>query len=100
LTDTFSGARPTDVELQSWGICADSSHVKKTIPFTAANVEHDTVATIADLVVDPLRCEGAVLFHQNRRVMCFPAGRQPILARSRAKELALAELYLPLGSSN
>jgi hypothetical protein len=74
--------------------------VKKTIPFTAAEVQYDTAATIADLVVDPGRCEGAVLFHQNRRVMCFPAGRSPILARSRAKELALAELYLPLGSAN
>jgi hypothetical protein len=74
--------------------------VKKTIPFTATEVSNDTAATLADLVVDPLRCEGAVLFHQNRRVMCFPAGRQPILARSRAKEVALAELYLPLGSTN
>ncbi len=68
--------------------------------FTAADVETDTVATIADLVVDPERCEGAVLFHQNRRVMLFPAGRPPILARSRAKELATAELYLPPGSPN
>ena len=74
--------------------------MKKTIPFTAADVQDDAAATIADLVVDPGRCEGAVLFHQNRRVMCFPAGRSPILARSRAKELALAELYLPLGSAN
>lgn len=74
--------------------------MKKTIPFTAVDVQDDTAATIADLVVDPDRCEGAVLFHQNRRVMCFPAGRSPILARSRAKELALAELYLPLGSAN
>jgi hypothetical protein len=74
--------------------------VKKTIPFTAANAQTDTVATMADLVVDPGRCEGAVLFHQNRRVMCFPAGRQPILARSRAKELATVELYLPPGSTN
>ncbi len=56
------------------------------------------MATIADLVVDPDRCEGAVLFHQNRRVMCFPAGHQPFLARSRAKELATVELYPPLGS--
>ncbi|HYH48289.1 MAG TPA: hypothetical protein VEG38_01960 [Acidimicrobiia bacterium] len=68
--------------------------------FTAAEVKTDTVATIADLIVDPERCEGAVLFHQNRRVMLFPAGRPPILARSRAKEVATAELYLPLGSSN
>jgi hypothetical protein len=30
----------------------------------------------------------------------FPAGRPPILARSRAKELATAELYLPLGPAN
>jgi hypothetical protein len=74
--------------------------VKKTIPFTAADVQTDTVATMADLVVDPDRCEGAVLFHQNRRVMCFPAGHQPILARSRAKEVATVELYLPLGSAN
>jgi hypothetical protein len=74
--------------------------VKKTIPFTAADVQTDTVATMADLVVDPERCEGAVLFHQNRRVMCFPAGHQPILARSRAKEVATVELYLPLGSAN
>jgi hypothetical protein len=74
--------------------------MRKTIPFTAADVEHDTVATIADLVVDPSRCEGAVLFHQNRRVMMFPAGRPPILARSRAKERATAELYLPPGSAN
>jgi hypothetical protein len=74
--------------------------VKKTIPFTAADVQPDTVATLADLVVDPERCQGAVLFHQNRRVMCFPAGHQPILARSRAKELATVELYLPLGSPN
>ena len=69
-------------------------------PFIAADVKSDTVATMADLVVDPERCEGAVLFHQNRRVMLFPAGRPPILARSRAKEVATAELYLPLGSSN
>ena len=74
--------------------------MKKTIPFTAADVQTDTVVTMADLVVDPGRCEGAVLFHQNRRVMCFPAGHQPILARSRAKELATVELYLPLGSAN
>jgi hypothetical protein len=72
----------------------------KTIPFTAADVQHDTVATMADLVVDPRRCEGAVLFHRNRRVMLFPAGRPPILARSRAKERATAELYLPLGSAS
>jgi hypothetical protein len=32
--------------------------------------------------------------------MMFPAGHPPILARSRAKELATAELYLPLGSAN
>ncbi len=69
-------------------------------PFVLASVQTDTVATIADLVVDPDRCEGAVIFHQNRRVMCFPAGHQPILARSRAKELATVELYLPLGSAN
>ena len=69
-------------------------------PFIAADVKSDTVATMADLVVDPERCEGAVLFHQNRRVMLFPAGRPPILARSRAKELATVELYLPLGSAN
>lgn len=69
-------------------------------PFIAADVKTDTVATIADLVVDPERCQGAVLFHQNRRVMMFPAGRPAILARSRAKELATVELYLPLGSSN
>jgi hypothetical protein len=75
--------------------------VKKTIPFTAADAQkNDTVATIEDFAVDPDRCEGAVLFHQNRRVMCFPAGRSPILARSRAKELATVELYLPLGSAN
>ena len=74
--------------------------MKETIPFTAADVRTDTVATMADLVVDPERCEGAVLFHQNRRVMCFPAGHQPILARSRAKEVATVELYLPLGSAN
>ena len=74
--------------------------MKKTIPFTAADVQTDTVATLDDLVVDPARCEGAVLFHQNRRVMCFPAGHAPILCRSRAKEVATAELYLPPGSSN
>ena len=74
--------------------------MKKTNPFNAATVQTDTVATMADLVVDPSRCEGAVLFHQNRRVMMFPAGRPPILARSRAKELATVELYLPLGSWN
>lgn len=74
--------------------------MKKTNPFTAAAVETDTVATLADLMVDPSRCEGAVLFHANRRVMCFPAGHAPILARSRAKEVATAELYLPLGSPN
>jgi hypothetical protein len=74
--------------------------VRKTIPFTATDVQADTAATIADLLVDPRRCEGAVLFHQNRRVMMFPAGRPPILARSRAKELATAELYLPPGSAN
>ena len=74
--------------------------VRKTIPFTAEDVRTDTVATLADLMVDPGRCEGAVLFHENRRVMMFPAGRPPILCRSRAKELATAELYLPFGSSN
>ena len=75
--------------------------MKKTIPYTtASDVQSDTVATMADLVVDPGRCEGAVLFHANRRVMCFPAGRAPILCRSRAKEVATAELYLPLGSAN
>ena len=72
----------------------------KTIPFTAADVQPDTVATIDDLLVDPSRCEGAVLYHANRRVMCFPAGHQPILCRSRAKEVATVELYLPLGSTN
>lgn len=74
--------------------------MEKTNPFIAADVRSDTVATIADLQVDPGRCEGAVLFHQNGRVMCFPAGGIPILARSRAKERATAELYLPAGSSN
>jgi len=75
--------------------------VKKTIPFTtAADVQNDTAATIADLVVDPGRCEGAVLFHENRQVMCFPAGRTPILCHSRAKKMATVELYLPLGSAN
>ena len=74
--------------------------MKKTNPFNAATVQTDTVATLADLVVDPSRCEGAVLFHENRLVMCFPAGRQPILCRSRAKETATVELYLPLGSAN
>ena len=86
--------------LKSWAISADCSSVRKTIPFTAAEIRKDTVATIADLIVDPGRCEGVVLFHQDRRVMMFPAGRPPILARSRAKELATAELYLPLGSPN
>jgi len=81
-------------------ICADSPGMRKTIPFTAAGVQNDTAATLADLMVDPERCEGAVLFHQNRRVMMFPAGRPAILCRSRAKELATAELYLPLGSAN
>jgi hypothetical protein len=74
--------------------------VKKTIPFTATDTRPDTVATIADLVVDPDRCEGAVLFHENRRVMCFPAGRPAILCHSRAKEVATVELYLPVGSPN
>ena len=74
--------------------------MRNTIPFTAADVENDTAATMADLVVDPGCCEGAVLFHRNRRVMMFPAGGAPILCRSRAKELATAELYLPLGSAN
>ena len=74
--------------------------MKKTNPFIAADVRNDTAATVDDLLVDPGRCEGAVLFHQNGRVMCFPAGRSPILARSRAKERATAELYLPLGSMN
>ena len=74
--------------------------MKKTIPFTAADVQADTVATIEDLIVDPTRCEGAVLFHENRRVMCFPAGRPAILARSRAKEVDTVKLYLPLGSAN
>lgn len=72
----------------------------KTIPFTADDVQNDTVATLADLMVDPGRCEGAVLFHENRRVMMFPAGRPPILCRSRAKEQATAALYLPWGSTN
>ena len=74
--------------------------MRNTIPFTAAVVQNDTVATMADLVVDPRRCEGAVLFHQNRRVMMFPAGRPPILARSQAKERDTAKLYFPLGSAN
>ena len=74
--------------------------MKKTNPFNAATIETDTVATLADLVVDPSRCEGAVLFHENGRVMCFPAGHAPILCRSRAKEVATVELYLPLGSAN
>jgi hypothetical protein len=75
--------------------------MRETTPFfTAAHVQSDTAATLADLVVDPRRCQGAVLFHHNRRVMLFPAGQPPILARSRAKELATAELYLPLGSPN
>ena len=74
--------------------------MKKTNPFIAADVRNDTAATIDDLLVDPGRCEGAVLFHQNGRVMCFPAGGAPILARSRAKERATAGLYLPAGSSN
>ena len=87
-------------ELKWRAICADSSCMRKTIPFTAADVQNDTAATIADLAVDASRCEGAVLFHQNRRVMMFPAGRPPILARSRAKEQATVELYLPLGSAN
>ena len=69
-------------------------------PFVLAPVQSDTVATIADLMVDPDRCMGAVLFHANRRVMMFPAGRPAILCRSRAKELAMAEVYLPPGSSN
>jgi hypothetical protein len=72
----------------------------KTIPFTACEVQQDSVATLTDLMVDPGRCEGAVLFHENRRVMMFPAGRPPILCRSRAKERATAELYLPPGSAN
>jgi hypothetical protein len=77
------------------------SSVKKTIPFTTAtDIQNDTVATLRDLVVDPAKCEGAVLFHENRRVMCFPAGHAPILCRSRAKEVATVELYLPLGSAN
>ena len=74
--------------------------MRKTIPFTAADVRTDIPATVADLLADPGRCDGAVLFHQNRRVMMFPAGRPPILARSRAKELATVELYLPAGSVN
>ena len=74
--------------------------MRNTIPFTPTDVEAGTVATVADLTVDPRRCEGAVMFHRSRRVMLFPAGRPPILARSRAKELATAELYLPLGSAN
>jgi hypothetical protein len=74
--------------------------VKKTIPFSAADVQPDTVATMDDLMVDPGRCQGAVLFHENRRVMCFPAGRQPILCHSRAKEIDTVKLYLPLGSAN
>src|SRR5260370_17256096 len=81
-------------------MCADSSPVMKTIPFTAAHVQNDTAATMADLVVDPGRCEGAVLFHQNRGVMMFPAARPPILARTRPKERATPELYLPPASPN
>lgn len=88
------------IALKARQLCADSPFVKKTNPFTAATVQTDTVATMADLVVDPSRCEGAVLFHQNRRVMCFPVGHAPILCRSRAKEVATVELYLPLGSPN
>ena len=72
----------------------------KTIPFTASDPQTDTVATIDDLVVDPRRCQGAVLFHENRRVMMFPAGRPAILCHSRAKELDTVELYLPLSSAN
>ena len=86
--------------LKARQICADCSGMEKTNPFTAAEVQTDTAATLADLVVDAGRCEGAVLFHQNRRVMMFPAGRPAILCRSRAKEQATAELYLPLGSGN
>ena len=74
--------------------------MKKTIPFSAADIQPDTVATMDDLMVDPDRCQGAVLFHANRRVMCFPAGHQPILCRSRAKEVDTVKLYLPLGSAN
>ena len=74
--------------------------MNETSPFTCTKFQNDTLATVADLVVDPQRCEGAVLFHQNRRVMMFPAGRPAILCRSRAKELAMTEFYLPLGSSN
>ena len=74
--------------------------MRETTPFTAATARTDTVATLDDLVVDPRRCQGAVLFHYNRRVMLFPAGLPPILCRSRAKELATAELYLPPGSAN
>ena len=91
---------PQEFGLKPRAVCADSSSVMKTIPFTATDVQIDTAAAKSDLVVDPSRCEGAVLFHQNRRVMMFPAGRPPILARSRAKELATAELYLPPGSAN
>jgi hypothetical protein len=74
--------------------------MEKTNPFTAVEVRTDTVATLADLMVDPSRCQGAVLFHENRRVMLFPAGRPAILARSRAKEVDTVSLYLPLGSAN
>ena len=74
--------------------------MEQTKPFTPPNVQPDTAATLDDLVVDPDRCLGAVLFHENRRVMMFPAGRTPILARSRAKERDTVELYLPPGSAN
>lgn len=86
--------------LKSQGNCADSSTVNHTIPFIAAAAESETRATLADLVVDPQRCEGAVIFHRNRRVMALPAGRPAILARSRAKERAMTELYLPPGPTN
>ena len=86
--------------LKARQICADTSSVKKTNPFSAAAVQTDTVATMDDLMVDPGRCQGAVLFHENRRVMCFPAGRPAILCHSRAKEVATVKLYLPLGSAN
>ena len=69
----------------------------KTIPFTATDVQTDAAAAKSDLVVDPSRCEGAVLFHNNGRVMMFPAGRPPILCRSRAKELATAAALPPPG---
>ena len=50
----------------------DLARVLQTIELPS--IERYPGTALADLMVDPGRCEGAVLFHQNRRVMMFLVG--------------------------